>query len=56
MNNYKFVRNFMRIMTDETDTRMELFDLINFYGAKMVQVEVEILEVSRPHLYFVHLA
>ena len=34
----------------ELDTRKELFDLINFDGAKVVQVTGELLEVNPPNL------
>ena len=49
-NNYKFIRNFMKGMMDDLDKRKELFNLINFDGAKVVQVTGEILELDRPNL------
>ena len=44
-NNSRFIRYFMKVMTNKLDTRKELFDLINFDGEKMVQVESDLLEV-----------
>ena len=38
-------------MMDEFDHRKELFELVNFYGAKVVQVAGELLEVDHPNLY-----
>ena len=35
---------------DELYTRKELFDLIKFYGDKVVQVVGELLEVDLPNL------
>ena len=36
--NSKFISDFIKGVMDELDPRKELFDLINFYGAKVVQV------------------
>ena len=49
-NNPKFIRYCMKFMMDALDPREELFGLINFDGAKVVQVEGELLEVDRPNL------
>ena len=51
-NNYKFIRNFMKGMIYELDTRKYLFDLINFNGSKLVQVADEILEVYHSNTTF----
>ena len=40
----------MKDTMDEIDPRKELFDLINCYGFKVVQVSDEILEVDFPNL------
>ena len=37
---------------DALDPREELFGLINFDGAKVVQVEGELLEVDRPNIIY----
>ena len=52
INSYKFIRNFMKGMMDDLDKRKELFNLINFDGAKVVQVTGEILELDRPNLTY----
>ena len=43
----------MKSMMDELDPRKELFDLINFDGTKVVQVEGELLELDLPNLTYV---
>ena len=45
--------NCMKYMMDEPDPRKEFFDLINFDGAKLVQVSGDILELDRPNLTFI---
>ena len=40
----------MNGMMNELDPRKEIFDLIKFYCAKVVQVEDELLEEDRPNL------
>ena len=51
-NNYRFIINFMEVMKDELDPKKELIDLINFDGAKAVQVAVDILDTDRLNLTF----
>ena len=46
MNNYKFIRYYMKGIMDTFDPRKELLDLINFDSDKVVQVPGEILEVD----------
>ena len=50
MNNSKFIRNVLKGIMDELDTRQELSDLINFDGAKVLQVTGEILKVECTNL------
>ena len=52
-NNPKFIRYCMKFMMDVLDPRKELFDLINFDGTKVVQVEGELLELDLPNLTYV---
>ena len=49
-NNYNFIVNGMNIMMDELYPRKEIFDLINFDGAKVVQVAGGLIEVDFPNL------
>ena len=46
-NNYRFLRYFMNGTMDELDPKKEFFKLINFDGAKVVQVAGEMLKVDR---------
>ena len=48
-NNYKFIIDCMKGMTDGIDPRKVLFDLINFDGSKVVQVVGDILELYCPN-------
>ena len=50
INNPKFIRNCMKVIMDDIDTRKRLFNLINFDGYKVVQVAGESLDVYRPNL------
>ena len=50
MNNSKFIRNVLKGIMDELDTRQELSDLINFDGAKVLQVTGEILNADCTNL------
>ena len=49
--NSKFISDCMKGMMDDIDPRKGLFDLINFYGAKFLQVAGELLGVDRPNLF-----
>ena len=49
-NNSNYISDSMKVMMDDIDPSKELFDLINFDGAKVVRVTVEILEVDNPNL------
>ena len=51
-NNYKFISDYMKGMMDDIYPRRELFDLINFDGAKLVQVAGDSLELYHPKLTF----
>ena len=46
MNHSKFIKKIMKGIMDGLDTRKELSDLINFDGAKVLQVTGEILKVD----------
>ena len=48
--NSKFISDKMKGVMDGLDPTKELFDLVNFDGATVVQVAGEILEIDRPNL------
>ena len=52
-NNSKFISDCMKGIIDDLDTRKGLFNLIKFYGATVVQVVGELLEVYRSNLTYI---